>query len=115
MEENGGRGVGSVISSFFLGGLIGAGLALLVAPKSGSETREQIKGFAGSAKERADDYYGQVKEAVTSTLENARGLFDDKKRLINDAVQAGITMYQQTRQGRSSSSEGQTEGQAPQP
>ncbi len=110
MEENGSRGVGSVISSFFLGGLIGAGVALLLAPKAGSETREQIRGFAGSAKEKADDYYGQVKEAVTSTLENARGLLDDKKRLINDAVQAGIAMYQQKR-GKSAS----TEEQAPQP
>ena len=108
MEENGSRGAGSVISSFLLGGLIGAGVALLLAPKSGSETREQIRGFAGTARERADDYYSQVKEAVNSTLENARGLIDEKKRLITDAVQAGFAMYDQKRQGKSSGSEEQS-------
>ncbi len=94
MEENGSTGVGSVVTSFFLGGLIGAGVALLLAPKTGSETREQIKGVAGTAKEKADDYYGQVKEMVASTLENARGMMDDKKRLLSDAVQAGIAMFE---------------------
>ncbi len=41
MEENRSRGTCSVISSFFLGGLIGAGVALLMAPKAGSETRNK--------------------------------------------------------------------------
>ncbi len=105
MEENGSRGTCSVISSFFLGGLIGAGVALLMAPKAGSETREQIKGLASTATSKADDYYGQVKETIACTLENAKGLIDEKKRLITEAVQAGFATYEQKKQARSAASE----------
>jgi len=105
MEDNGSRGIGSVISSFFLGGLIGAGVALLVAPKAGSDTREQIRDFTGSVKGKADDYYGQVKETIVCTLENTKGLIDEKKRLITDAVQAGFATYEQKKQKKSAASE----------
>ncbi len=76
MENEGLGGMGSVVSSFFLGGLIGAGVALLVAPMSGRDTREQIRGLAGNVREKADDYYEQIKETVISTLENGMGLFE---------------------------------------
>ena len=92
--EHEGSGGGSVVSSFFLGGLIGAGVALLVAPSSGRETRKQIKGLAGNVKEKADDYYDQIEEAVISTLENGKGLLEEKKRLITNAVQAGVDAYE---------------------
>jgi gas vesicle protein len=105
MEENGSKGACSVISSFFLGGLIGAGVALLVAPKAGRETREQIKDLTGSVKGKADDYYGQVKEAIACTLENTKGLIEEKKQLISDAVQAGFAMYEQKKQEKCASAE----------
>jgi gas vesicle protein len=89
---------------FFWGALIGAGVALLVAPKTGRETREQIRGMAGTVKDKADDYYDQVKEAVACTLENTKGLLDEKKQLITDAVQAGIAMYEQKKQEKATTS-----------
>src|SRR5512135_66441 len=93
-------GGGTMKKEFFWGALIGAGVALLVAPKTGRETREQIRGMAGTVKDKADDYYDQVKEAVACTLENAKGLLDEKKQLITDAVQAGIATYEQKKQER---------------
>jgi gas vesicle protein len=98
MERERSCGVGSVVSSFFLGGLIGAGIALLVAPMTGRETREQMRGFAGNVKEKADDYYEQIKETVASTLESGKGLVEEKKRLITNAVQAGIEAYEKKKQ-----------------
>jgi gas vesicle protein len=95
MEQNGSNGVGSVVSSFFLGGLIGAGVALLVAPKAGSEMREQIRGLAGTATKRANDYYEQITQVVASTLDSGKELLDDKKQLIANAVQAGIALYEE--------------------
>ncbi len=92
------RSGGSVVSSFFLGGLIGAGVALLIAPMTGKETREQIRGLAENAKGKADDYYDQIKEAVASTLENGKGLVEEKKRLITSAVQAGIDTYEKKKE-----------------
>jgi len=60
-EEERGYGAGSSLLAFFLGGLVGAGVALLLAPKSGSETRQMIKEYAGEAKEKADGYLEKVK------------------------------------------------------
>jgi len=45
-DEERGYGVGPTLLGFFLGGLVGAGVALLLAPKSGTETRQIIKEFA---------------------------------------------------------------------
>ncbi len=76
----------STVSSFFLGGIVGAAVALLVAPKAGKETRQQIKDTAEDVKGKAEDYYKQVKETVTSALEHGKGLVAEKKELIAKAV-----------------------------
>lgn len=65
---------GSWIMSFILGGLIGAAVALLVAPKSGRQTREQIKDMAQDAKERAEDYYDQARDKIHGHAEGRRGV-----------------------------------------
>ena len=77
----------------FLGGLIGAAVALFVAPRAGQETRQQIKGAVEDVKGKAEDYYKQVKETVTSALEHGKGLVAEKKELITKAVQEGIEAY----------------------
>lgn len=41
MADDNGK-TGAVITSFLLGGIIGAALGVLLAPRSGKETREQL-------------------------------------------------------------------------
>ncbi|MBI5211861.1 MAG: YtxH domain-containing protein [Nitrospirae bacterium] len=50
--------------SFLAGGLVGAGVALLLAPQSGKKTRKQIREFADDVKEQASEYAEKVKEKV---------------------------------------------------
>lgn len=50
--------------SFLMGGVIGAGLALLLAPQSGKKTRKQIKTFAEDIGDQAAEYAGRLKEKV---------------------------------------------------
>ena len=92
-SEGASCGVCSVISSFFLGGVIGAAVALLVAPQAGKETRQQIKGAVKDAKGKAEDYCKQVKKTVTSALEHGKGLVAERKERITKAVQEGIEAY----------------------
>jgi gas vesicle protein len=92
-SEGSGCRVCSSMSSFFLGGFIGAAVALLVAPRAGTETRQQIKGAAEEVKGKAEDYYKQAKETVTSTLEHGKGLVTEKKDLITKAVHEGVDAY----------------------
>ncbi|MGD0663523.1 MAG: YtxH domain-containing protein [Syntrophorhabdales bacterium] len=87
-----------VASSFLLGGLIGAAVGLLSAPKSGKEVRRQVRDLAGNVKGKAGDYYEQIREAVTSALVEGKGLIDEKKRLITKAVQAGIDACQKEKE-----------------
>lgn len=91
------RSCASGVVSFFVGALLGAGAALLMAPKSGKETREQIRGMAESAKDTTEDYYERVKKTVVSALEDGEGFFEEKKQAIAKAVRAGIETYQKTR------------------
>ena len=64
-EQDSGFSAGNVLLSFFVGGLIGAGVALLIAPKTGEETRRMIKELAEEVKEKAEAYIDQAKGTAT--------------------------------------------------
>ena len=59
------RNLGMItIFSFLVGGAVGAGLALLLAPQSGRKTRRQIRDIADDISEQASDYAGKVKKKI---------------------------------------------------
>ena len=60
-EHDNGFSAGPVLLSFFVGGLIGAGVALLTAPKTGKETRRMIRELAEEVKEKTEDYIDKAK------------------------------------------------------
>lgn len=97
-HEEGGYGTGPLIFSFFLGGLIGAGVALLFAPKSGKETREKIKELAVEAKEKVEDVVEQVKGKATSAVEKGKGLYEEKKSIVTTAIEAGKEAYEKEKE-----------------
>ncbi|HOP85909.1 MAG TPA: YtxH domain-containing protein [Syntrophorhabdaceae bacterium] len=91
-------GAGSVVLSFFIGGLIGAGIALLVAPKSGVETRKQIKEFAEEAKEKAETYIEKVKEKASTAMEKGKEFLAKEKSIIKSAVEAGKEAFEKEKE-----------------
>jgi gas vesicle protein len=99
-NENGGFSAGCVLFSFFVGGLLGAGVALLVAPKSGKETRQQLKEMAEDVKGKAETYIEQMKDDVASVVEKGKemvekgkGLLEEQKNVLASAVEAGKEAY----------------------
>jgi gas vesicle protein len=92
-NQESGHSAGSLILAFFIGGLVGAGVALLLAPQPGREARQKIKELAEEAKEKAAEYAEQVKGKVTSTVGKGKELFEEKKSLITTAVEAGKEAY----------------------
>lgn len=52
-----GNNTTELILAFLLGGLVGAGAALLMAPQSGKETREKIREMAKEWEEKAEAWY----------------------------------------------------------
>jgi gas vesicle protein len=92
-NEESGHSAGSLILSFFIGGLVGAGVALLLAPRPGAETMQKIKEVAGDAKEKATEYVEKVKGTVTSTVGKGKELFEEKKSSVTAAIDAGKEAY----------------------
>jgi gas vesicle protein len=86
-------GSGGILLSFLLGGLVGAGFALLLAPQSGRETRQKIKDLTDDVKEKAMGYVGEVKEKVTTGVEKGKDLYEEKKSIITTAIEAGKEAY----------------------
>jgi len=93
MREECGYGSGSILLSFLLGGLVGAGFALLLAPQSGRETRQKIKDLTDDVKEKAMGYAGEVKDKVTTGIDKGKDLYEEKKSIITTAIEAGKEAY----------------------
>ena len=93
-DEESGSSVGAVVLSFFLGGLVGAGVALLMAPRAGTETRQKIKELAEEVKGKAEGYIETAREKATSSLDKGKEFVEKKKSLVTSAVEAGVEAYE---------------------
>lgn len=90
------RDGGSSTVAFLVGAVVGAGLALLFAPRSGKETQEQLKArareFRAVARERVhaaqeglEERLGRAGEQVREQIESVRGAVDEGRRAAVDA------------------------------
>ncbi len=98
-QQDSGYGAGAVLLSFFIGGIIGAGVALLTTPKTGPETRKMIRDFAEDTRDKAEDYAGQVRDRASGYVEKGKDFIDNQKNVISKAVEAGKEAYDRERQG----------------
>lgn len=98
MREEGGYGAGSVLLSFLLGGLVGAGFALLLAPQSGRETRQKIRELSGEAKEKAMEYVEDIKGKITTGIDKGKEFIEGKKTMISSAIEAGKEAYEKEKE-----------------
>jgi len=98
MREDNGFSASSVLLAFILGGVVGAGITLLVAPQSGRETREKIKDFAEDIKEKVGDYSEQIKNRFKSTVEHGKEFVEEKKSLLTTAIEAGKEAYEKEKE-----------------
>lgn len=98
MGEEKGFTASSVLLAFVVGGIVGAGLAILMAPQSGRELRQKIKEIAGEAKEKAEGYIGHVKEKVTSTMQEGKEFVEEKKSILSTAIEAGKEAYEREKE-----------------
>jgi len=94
MREEGGYCTGSIFLSFLLGGLVGAGFALLMAPQSGRETRQKIKELTGDVKGKAMAYVGDAKDKITGGIDKGKEFYEEKKSMITTAIDAGKEAYE---------------------
>ena len=72
----------SLLVSFLVGGVIGAGAALLLAPKSGKDLRKDIKDMATDTRDK-----------IATTVEMGKELYIDSTTAVKNAIEAGKVAY----------------------
>jgi gas vesicle protein len=98
MREECGYGTGGIVLSFLLGGIVGAGFALLLAPQSGRETRQKIRELTEDVKGKTMDYVEEVKGKVTGGLDKGKEFYEDKKTMVTSAIEAGKEAYEREKE-----------------
>ena len=76
----------STFLAFLIGGIVGAGAALLMAPRSGKETRDIIS-------DKADEYKGKIKSATSDARLKIADVLtrtkEEGRTIVSGAVEAG--------------------------
>jgi gas vesicle protein len=75
------------LGSFIVGLAVGAGVALLFAPRSGAETRRELGRSARRAREAAEELAGDLRESVMDSYEEARQRVEGKIEAARRAVE----------------------------
>lgn len=84
---------GKIAVAFMIGGAVGAGLALLYAPYTGTETRKKIKDGVADAGEYAKGRYLEAKDRVTENADKVKHIIAEKKEGLTAAYTAGKDAY----------------------
>jgi gas vesicle protein len=96
------------VGPFLIGLAFGAGVALLLAPQSGEETRRAVARRARRAQEVAQgfvedvsgtvaDKFQEVRATVEERIEATLDAVDDKKRRVSNAFHAGRAAAREAR------------------
>jgi gas vesicle protein len=85
IERESGGGVGP----FLLGALLGAGVALLFAPRTGEETQQDIKDRAVRIRDAAEDRMREAQDQIEERLELARADLMERVEAVREAVESG--------------------------
>lgn len=87
----------NIIKGVVIGGLVGAGFGILFAPKSGKQTREQIRNSAQGVLEKAKTQYDEVSGKLEQLTSHNKEIFAEKKDRLKKALDAGIEAYTQAK------------------
>lgn len=81
---------GEKILYFFIGGFVGASVALLVAPKSGEETRNFLENKYRESSDKLSHKYREGSQKVEEKLREGRNYVDQTSREISHQVKDAV-------------------------
>ncbi len=88
-HDNDAVSTSTVLVSFLAGAALGAGLALLYAPKSGRDTRDQISDLTDDAVDKIKEYAKEAQDKIKTAMEEGKETLKEKKSILSSAIEAG--------------------------
>jgi len=89
MADDRGSSAAAVVLAFLGGAALGAVAALLLAPQTGRESREQLRGYARRAEDNLRDLASRAGDAVEGVVEEGKEFVDSKKAVLREAFDVG--------------------------
>lgn len=87
------------VAGFILGGLLGTALALLFAPRSGEETRQQLTESAEHLRdrtlERVDEVAKKMRVTADDLTERGRARFDEGAARLREIAERGREAFEE--------------------
>ncbi len=105
MSNNNDSDIGAFLTGFVIGGLVGAAVALILAPQSGAETREQIRQKGIELREQGEESLAEARARAEAAAAEARARAEKmaaeaKSRAEKMAADTKARAEELTRQGR---------------
>lgn len=97
-QDNAAVSASTVLVSFLAGAALGASLALLYAPKSGRETRDQISDLTDDAVGKIKEYAKEAQDKIKTALEDGKETLMEKKSILSSAIEAGREAIQKEKE-----------------
>ena len=85
---------------------IGAVAAILLTPRTGSESRELLRGYARRAEDGLRDLVGEAGERFEGAVEEGREFIESKKSVLREAFDAGREAMRREREQFSKGEQG---------
>ncbi len=89
MADDRGSDAAAVLGWFLFGTAVGAAAALLLAPKSGQETRDLLSEKSNEWSRRAQELAGEAQGRAGQWLDKSRELFEEQTQRLMSAFEAG--------------------------
>jgi gas vesicle protein len=102
--ENEGGGGGSFVMGLLTGTVLGAGLGILFAPKSGSELRNQISDQANNIANQASEGYRRATETAGGWADRGREIYDKARDAVSRGAEEAQRYVREATGGQSASS-----------
>ena len=88
------RNSGEVMLAFVLGGIIGAAVGILYAPRSGKDTRKKLKDISEDLSEKIGDVGEEVKSKSKQIIAEGKEKIISSKDRIEEAIEAGRKVFE---------------------
>jgi len=79
---------GSIVTlSFLIGASLGVIAGILIAPKTGEETREDVKEKLNTIKSKVDDLYEKSLEKTNELVSKSEGIIEKGKKKLKEITE----------------------------